>query len=71
MKFLRDTHTCRLCGSPVSLETSKTDENGQAVHETCYVNQLLFRDEFPAERGCQKFGLLDRSLDLHSVAATC
>ena len=28
---------CCICNSPVPLETSKTDENGQAVHEECYV----------------------------------
>jgi two-component sensor histidine kinase len=28
---------CCICKSPVLLESSKTDENGQAVHEDCYV----------------------------------
>jgi anti-sigma regulatory factor (Ser/Thr protein kinase) len=28
---------CCICNSPVPLETCKTDENGQAVHEECYV----------------------------------
>jgi hypothetical protein len=27
----------RLCNKPVSLETAKTDGDGQAVHEDCYV----------------------------------
>jgi hypothetical protein len=31
---------CCICTNPVSLETSKTDENGQAVHEDCYVLKL-------------------------------
>jgi hypothetical protein len=28
---------CAICAQPVSLEVSKTDEHGQAVHENCYV----------------------------------
>jgi len=29
--------TCSVCNKPVELRTSKTDENGKAVHEECYV----------------------------------
>ena len=29
--------TCNICNRPVTLETSKTDEHGKAVHEGCYV----------------------------------
>ena len=28
---------CAICEQPVSLEESKTEEHGQAVHENCYV----------------------------------
>ncbi len=28
---------CSICGQPVKLETSKTDEFGHAVHEECYI----------------------------------
>ena len=28
---------CSICNEPVELETSKTDENGKAIHEECYV----------------------------------
>ena len=31
---------CVICKEPVSLEQSKADERGQAVHEDCYVSQL-------------------------------
>jgi hypothetical protein len=31
---------CRICWEPVELETGKTDENGNAVHEECYARQL-------------------------------
>ncbi len=29
--------SCCICNDPVLLETSNTDEYGQAVHEECYV----------------------------------
>jgi hypothetical protein len=28
---------CGICGTPVKLETTKTDEYGRAVHEQCYI----------------------------------
>ena len=31
---------CSLCQMPVPLESSKTDENGKAVHEECYMLRL-------------------------------
>jgi hypothetical protein len=34
--------TCPLCEKPVFLETAKTDENGNAIHEDCYL--LKVRD---------------------------
>ena len=38
--------SCRICNDPVLLETSKTDEYGQAVHEECYVLSLSLKAEF-------------------------
>jgi hypothetical protein len=32
--------TCSICGKPVTLETSKTDELGKAVHEGCYLVKI-------------------------------
>lgn len=32
--------TCPVCNEPVLLETCKTDENGQATHEECYVERI-------------------------------
>jgi hypothetical protein len=37
--------SCRICNDPVLLETSKTDEYGQAVHEECYVLDLSLKAE--------------------------
>ena len=34
---------CTVCTMPISLETSKTDENGKAVHEECYVRKTISR----------------------------
>jgi hypothetical protein len=31
---------CWICGKAVSLQTSKTDEHGNAVHESCQVLRL-------------------------------
>lgn len=28
---------CRICRKPVAVEIAKTDSNGQAVHEECYM----------------------------------
>ncbi len=36
-RVTRQLPGCCICNSPVPLETSRTDENGQAVHEECYV----------------------------------
>ena len=31
---------CSICAIPVKLEECKTDEEGRAVHEQCYVTKL-------------------------------
>lgn len=31
---------CVVCHEPVQLESSKTDEDGRAIHEDCYVRVL-------------------------------
>jgi hypothetical protein len=38
---------CSLCKLPVHLEASKTDENGQPVHEECYVLHLSLLKKQP------------------------
>jgi hypothetical protein len=37
---------CCICSNPVCLETSKTDEYGQALHEECYVLKLCLKQEW-------------------------
>ena len=34
---------CSLCNEAVEIETAKTDENGDAVHEECYVLKIQSR----------------------------
>jgi hypothetical protein len=31
---------CAICGNPVDLELCKTDEDGGAVHEKCYLAKM-------------------------------
>jgi hypothetical protein len=38
--------SCCICNDPVLLETSNTDEYGQAVHEECYVLKVCLKAEF-------------------------
>jgi hypothetical protein len=34
--------TCAICKLPIDLEQDRsTDENGKAVHATCYIRRLL------------------------------
>ena len=47
-KFLRFLHRlrlphCALCNERVEIETAKTDENGKAVHEECYVRLVRLK----------------------------
>ena len=37
------TRLCWICGRPVSLENSKTDEYGNPVHSDCYTALLKLR----------------------------
>ena len=41
----RSAPTCRICNEPVDLTTSKTDEDGQAIHEECYLQRLHINTE--------------------------
>ena len=38
---------CSLCDEPVQIETAKTDENGDAVHEDCYVVKMRSKRSRP------------------------
>ena len=43
------TMRCRICGWDVTLELSKTDERGRAVHESCYVRDTLSKLRSPID----------------------
>jgi len=38
---------CCICGLPMPLETSNTDELGKAVHEECYVRETISKLRTP------------------------
>ena len=35
---------CAICNTPVDLRTSKTNDQGKAVHEECYVLRHVLKD---------------------------
>jgi hypothetical protein len=39
-EFPKPEINCSICNRPVAVETAKTDEVGQAVHDECYVQKL-------------------------------
>ena len=42
---------CSICFQPVELKTCKIDEDGRAVHESCYAEMMLFAPKKkPAKR---------------------
>jgi hypothetical protein len=45
LKFKREPSPlfCQICGKPVAVETSKTDEDGRAIHEDCYVMKVRLK----------------------------
>lgn len=55
---------CWICGNPVPLEHSKTDEHGHAVHEECYVTKMKQEKStsLPARQVRQLFSLLKKML---------
>jgi hypothetical protein len=40
---MTDPVRCQICHKPVMLETARTDEHGNAVHEECYVRAVETR----------------------------
>jgi len=41
---------CAICQQPVRLETAKTDEIGQPVHEDCYLQRLMASLQYPMKK---------------------
>jgi hypothetical protein len=41
---------CVVCARPVDLTESKTDENGQAIHENCYIWTVELKKPGPLTR---------------------
>jgi anti-sigma regulatory factor (Ser/Thr protein kinase) len=57
---------CCICNNPVPLETSKTDDYGQAVHEECYALKLCSKAEFRND-GASTSGCANR----HAIYQPC
>jgi len=38
---------CALCNEPVDLRAAKTDEDGHAVHEECYLLRMQMKGSIP------------------------
>ena len=49
LRFIHDMRLpkCSICNEPAELKTSKTDENGRAVHEDCYVRRMRLKEITP------------------------
>jgi hypothetical protein len=49
LRFIRKLRLpkCSICNEPVEIETAKTDENGEAVHEDCYVRRMRLTEITP------------------------
>jgi hypothetical protein len=44
---------CGICHLPVPVETAKTDSDGKAVHDACYLNSLALTALFSRTRRIQ------------------
>lgn len=49
-EFSARTQSCSICRLPVFLTEAKTDEDGNAVHEKCYVSKLGIGLKFASSR---------------------
>lgn len=47
---LSDRPQCAVCGLPVTLETSKVDERGKAVHDDCLLLKMNLHDGTPPSK---------------------
>src|SRR5215468_7903867 len=54
----KPTTRCSICGCSVTLELSKTDEGGKAVHESCYVNRTLSKFRKPIDELPQSWAIM-------------
>jgi hypothetical protein len=41
---------CQICGMPVPVETSKTDAEGKAIHEDCYIKTMALEQAIRERR---------------------
>lgn len=48
------SHSCSICGKEVSLLDCKTDEQGRAVHERCYIARISAKWESDQPYGTRR-----------------
>jgi len=49
-RFSEKKFTCPICKKPVNLDTDETaDENGQMMHEQCYLSRLVGHGNDPPD----------------------
>jgi hypothetical protein len=53
MHRLKQFPVCPLCNQTVELETTKTNEDGEAVHEECYVLAIKAHQPKPSGRSAR------------------
>jgi hypothetical protein len=51
------TTRCSICGCSVTLELSKTDEEGKAVHECCYARRTISKFRKPIDEHPQSWAV--------------
>jgi hypothetical protein len=52
------TTRCSICGWSVTLELSKTEEGGKAVHECCYIRRILSKFGKPIDELPQSWAIM-------------
>jgi hypothetical protein len=52
-RSLRHLLLCRICSLPVPVESAKTDSEGQAIHEQCYLLKATQKMTAPKTRRSQ------------------
>jgi hypothetical protein len=50
----RNVLRCTICRQPVPVETAKTDSNGRAIHEECYMISVTGKTATPRTRSISR-----------------
>jgi hypothetical protein len=50
MNTISHVPTCHICNKPVALELARADEQGNTVHEGCYLLKISSKATIPPKR---------------------